>query len=137
MQQKWIVPILIALIIALVSFNVGKISANNTTGFFISSNSVTIDVSPEKVSRGEKVFFTVDPNGNKYYTAIDIYKKNKQGLSTFVANVDVNTEHGSCRLCKDVGTAGFLTAGLSVGDYNAEVLPVGAKKPISVDFSIV
>lgn len=131
-----------ALVIALVSFNVGKISSTDTagfstTGFFISSKSVTLEVSPLKVSRGGKVLFTVEPNGDKYYTAVDIYKKNEQGVGQFIANVDVRTEFGSCRLCKYTGTAEFLTAGLLPGDYYAEVLPVGAKEPLSVDFSII
>jgi len=136
MQQRLIISILIALVIALVFFNVGKISQDSTTGFSISSNTITLTVSPKKVFTGEKIYFTVEPHGGKYYTSIDVFKKQTKGLGEFVANLEVETAYGACRLCKYTGTAELKTSGFEKGNYYAQVLPVGAKNPVTEDFTI-
>lgn len=137
MQQKWIVSILIALVIALIAFNVGKLSKDSTTGFSISSNTVTLTISPEKVPKGAKVFFEVEPNGGKYYTAVDVYRETTTGLDDWIANIDMNTDYGSCRLCDKKGTGYLLTSSLQPGKYYAQVLPVGSKSPVTAGFSII
>ena len=68
---------------------------------------------------------------------LGVFKKQTKGLGKFVANLDVKTVDGACRLCKKTGTAEFKTSGKLKGDYYAQVLPVGAKNPITIDFSIV
>ena len=146
MQQKWIITILVVFVLSLALYNTGKL---DTTGYSISSSPIALTVSPAKVAEGANVFFTVMPNGGKYYTSLNIYKKDPLG-SKFVANVNLRTEHGSCNICNEKGTAFFSTSGRAPGEYYAQlsqILPVegtgnaGDKetvtKPVKVYFSIV
>ena len=143
MQQKWVITILVVFVLSLVLYNTENL---DTTGYSISSNPITLTVSPTKVVEGANVFFTVLPNGGKYYTSLNIYKKDSLG-SKFVANVNLRTEHGSCNVCSEKGTAFFSTSGKASGEYYAQIsqlLPVEGTgdretitKPVKVYFSIV
>lgn len=142
MQQKWIVTILIVFVLSLVLYNTGIL----TTGYSVSSKPVALAVSPTKVVEGAKVFFTATPGDGKYYTSLNIYRKDSLG-SKFIANVNLRTEHGSCNVCSEKGTAFFSTSGKEPGEYYAQlsqIVPVEgtgnretATKPVKAYFSIV
>ena len=142
MQQKWIVTILVVFVLSLVLYNTGILP----TGYSISSKPVALAVSPERVAEGANVFFTATPSDGKYYTSLSIFKKDSLG-SNFVANVDLRTEHGSCKVCNEKGTAFFSTSGKAPGEYYAQlsqIVPVEGTgnretttRPVKVYFSIV
>ncbi len=136
MQQKLVVSILIALVIALVFFNIGKITGSTISDI---SSIPTLTVFPEIVEQkiNSKITFTVEPNNGKYYGTIDVYKKREKGLDEFIANLDVKTDYGYCGRCNKKGTAEFSTSGLANGDYYAEVLPLDSKNTVWINFSIM